>query len=137
MRHGLLSIALTMDVKSFLPPHRNGINYGELGGRSFEIEKARPKRAYISDGGATIGCQSARKTVAPNLNLPKHSQSSYAFTSMGNGRHRSSSQTLHNRRGESRDRVGAGLYRNLEAPLTGSVRSDGADTADAGFAQER
>ncbi len=51
MYHGLLSIALTMDVKSFPPPHGNGINYGELGGRSFEIEKTRPKRAYIEEDG--------------------------------------------------------------------------------------
>lgn len=51
MHHGLLSIALTMDVKSFPPPHGDGINYGELGGRSFEIEKTRPKRVYIEEDG--------------------------------------------------------------------------------------
>lgn len=51
MQRGLLSVALTMDVKSFPPPHGDGVNYGELGGRSFEIEKARPKRAYIEEDG--------------------------------------------------------------------------------------
>lgn len=51
MQRRLLSVALTMDVKSFPPPHGDGVNYGELGGRSFEIEKARPKRAYIEEDG--------------------------------------------------------------------------------------
>lgn len=51
MRHGFLSVALTMDVKSFPPPHGNGVNHGELGGRSFAVEKSRPKRAYIEEDG--------------------------------------------------------------------------------------
>jgi hypothetical protein len=45
MQRGLLSVALTMDVKSFPPPHGDGVNYG----RSFETKKARPKRAYIEE----------------------------------------------------------------------------------------
>lgn len=51
MSRGLLSIALTMDAKSFPPPHGDGVNHGELGGRSFDIEKTRPKRAYIEQDG--------------------------------------------------------------------------------------
>jgi hypothetical protein len=40
-----------MDVKSFPPPHGDGVNHGELGGRNFDVEKARPKRAYIEEAG--------------------------------------------------------------------------------------
>lgn len=48
---GLLSIALTMDSKSYPPPHGNCVNYGELGGRSVGIDKDRLKRGYIEIGG--------------------------------------------------------------------------------------
>lgn len=51
MERGLLSIALTMDAKSYPPPHGNCINYGELGGRSLGIEKERLKRNYIETAG--------------------------------------------------------------------------------------
>ena len=44
---------------------------------------------------------------------------------------------LHNRRSKSRNRVGAGLDRDLEAKLMGSVRCDRSDATDAGPAQER
>jgi hypothetical protein len=47
MRNGLLSVALTMDAKSYPPPHGECINYGELGGRSMGVEKDRIKRDYI------------------------------------------------------------------------------------------
>lgn len=47
MQRGLLSIAITMDAKSYPPPHGNCINYGELGGRSMGVEKERVKRNYI------------------------------------------------------------------------------------------
>ncbi len=49
MEKGLLSIALTMDMKSYPPPHGNCVNYGELGGRSMEADKGkvRLKRDYI------------------------------------------------------------------------------------------
>jgi len=55
MEHGLVSIVLTMDVKSFPPPHGDGVNYGELGGRSFEIDKARQKRDYVEKHGQFDG----------------------------------------------------------------------------------
>ncbi len=51
MARGLLSIALTMDAKSFPPPHGDCVNYGELGGRSLGIEKERLKRNYIEVDG--------------------------------------------------------------------------------------
>lgn len=51
MRKGLLSVVLTMDVKSFPPPHGDCINYGELGGRSQDIQKERLKRNYIEVAG--------------------------------------------------------------------------------------
>lgn len=47
MAAGLLSIVLTMDAKSFPPPHGDCINYGELGGRSYGVEKDRLKRNYV------------------------------------------------------------------------------------------
>ena len=51
MQRGLLSIAITMDAKSYPPPHGNCINYGELGGRSAGVEKDRLKRGYIETMG--------------------------------------------------------------------------------------
>ena len=55
MEHGLLSIALTMDAKSYPPPHGNCINYGELGGRSLGVAKERLKRNYIEVDGQFDG----------------------------------------------------------------------------------
>ncbi|MCY3536309.1 MAG: hypothetical protein F4162_03405 [Synechococcus sp. SB0676_bin_10] len=51
MTAGLLSIVLTMDAKSFPPPHGDCINYGELGGRSHGVEKDRLKRNYVEVNG--------------------------------------------------------------------------------------
>jgi len=51
MAVGLVSVVLTMDSKSFPPPHGNGVNYGELGGRDGDVAKERPKRAYIEEDG--------------------------------------------------------------------------------------
>jgi hypothetical protein len=51
MERKLLSVALTMDAKSYPPPHGNCINYGELGGRSMGVEKERLKRGYIETTG--------------------------------------------------------------------------------------
>lgn len=53
MENGLLSVALTMDAKSYPPPHGNCVNYGELGGRSMnkDAEKDRIKRNYIEVAG--------------------------------------------------------------------------------------
>ncbi|MCR4314717.1 MAG: BsaWI family type II restriction enzyme [Planctomycetes bacterium] len=51
MKKGLLSIMLTMDSKSYPPPHGDGVNYGELGGRSFGTKKERIKRDYIEKNG--------------------------------------------------------------------------------------
>ncbi len=47
MSRGLISIGLTMDAKSYPPPHGDCVNYGELGGRSVGVEKARIKRDYV------------------------------------------------------------------------------------------
>lgn len=51
MQRGLTSIAMTMDAKSYPPPHGTGINYGELGGRSLGVEKDRIKRRYVENDG--------------------------------------------------------------------------------------
>lgn len=55
MSAGLLSIALTMDAKSFPPPHGDCVNYGELGGRSRGVEKERLKRNYVEVNGQFDG----------------------------------------------------------------------------------
>jgi len=51
MQRGLTSIAITMDAKSYPPPHGVGINYGELGGRSIGVDKNRIKRRYVENDG--------------------------------------------------------------------------------------
>lgn len=66
MEKGLLSVALTMDSKSYPPPHGNGINYGELGGRSLDIEKERLKRRYIENDGQFDGMFSFNLRTPPS-----------------------------------------------------------------------
>lgn len=51
MDRGYTSIAITMDAKSYPPPHGEGINFGELGGRSFDVDKERIKRRYVENDG--------------------------------------------------------------------------------------
>jgi hypothetical protein len=66
MEHGLVSVVLTMDVKSFPPPHGDGVNHGELGGRSFEIDKARQKRDYVEKHGQFDGMFSYNLRTPPS-----------------------------------------------------------------------
>ncbi|MFZ0887630.1 MAG: BsaWI family type II restriction enzyme [Candidatus Binataceae bacterium] len=66
MERGLLSIALTMDAKSYPPPHGNCINYGELGGRSLGVEKERLKRNYIEVDGQFDGLFSFNLRTPPS-----------------------------------------------------------------------
>ena len=68
MEKGLLSIALTMDMKSYPPPHGNCINYGELGGRSMEADKdkVRVKRNYIEVTGQFDGMFSFNLRTPPS-----------------------------------------------------------------------
>jgi hypothetical protein len=53
MDRRILSIVLTMDSKSFPPPHGDGVNHGELGGRNWSEgdQKYRIKRQYIEEDG--------------------------------------------------------------------------------------
>ena len=51
MKAGLVSVVMTMDSKSFPPPHGDGVNHGELGGRLPGTKKERPKRDYIEVDG--------------------------------------------------------------------------------------
>jgi len=55
MGAGLMSIALTMDAKSYPPPHGDCVNYGELGGRSHGVKKERLKRNYVEVDGQFDG----------------------------------------------------------------------------------
>lgn len=66
MEHGFLSLLLTMDAKSYPPPHGECINFGELGGRSKEIEKARIKRDYIEKTGQFDGLFSFNLRTPPS-----------------------------------------------------------------------
>lgn len=47
---GFWSVLVTLDHKCYPPPHGNGINYGELGGRT-EAVKIRIKRDYVEREG--------------------------------------------------------------------------------------
>lgn len=58
MENGFISVAATLDSKSFPPPHGDGINYGELGGRTIAsgLKENQPKRNYFErDGDFTSG----------------------------------------------------------------------------------
>ena len=66
MQRGLLSIAITMDSKSYPPPHGVGINYGEFGGRSLGVEKDRIKRNYVEVGGQFDGLFSFNLRTPPS-----------------------------------------------------------------------
>jgi transcriptional regulator with XRE-family HTH domain len=50
---GWVSILLTMDMKSYPPPHGDGVNYGELGGRTGDLATLNSiKRGYVEEDGA-------------------------------------------------------------------------------------
>lgn len=58
MEKGFVSVAATLDSKSFPPPHGDGVNHGELGGRTITsgIKENQPKRNYFEkDGDFTNG----------------------------------------------------------------------------------
>ena len=66
MKKGLVSVILTMDSKSYPPPHGEGINYGELGGRSFQVDKERMKRDYVEKDGQFDGLFSFNLRTPPS-----------------------------------------------------------------------
>lgn len=66
MERGLLSVAMTMDAKSYPPPHGNCVNYGELGGRSLGVKKERLKRNYIEEAGQFDGLFSFNLRTPPS-----------------------------------------------------------------------
>lgn len=63
---GLTSIAITMDAKSYPPPHGNCVNYGELGGRSAGVDKERLKRRYVEVDGQFDGLFSYNLRTPPS-----------------------------------------------------------------------
>jgi hypothetical protein len=73
MKQGLLSIVITMDAKSYPPPHGNCVNYGELGGRSMvaDAEKDRVKRNYIEINGQFDALFSYNLRTPPSPNMTK------------------------------------------------------------------
>lgn len=60
MKKGLLSILITLDVKSFPPPHGDLINRGELG----TVAKPSDKRRYIEEHGEFTDCFSFNTRTA-------------------------------------------------------------------------
>jgi transcriptional regulator with XRE-family HTH domain len=62
METGIDSILMTLDVKSFPPPHGDLINRGELG----TIEKPSDKRKYIEEHGDFSICFSYNKRTVPS-----------------------------------------------------------------------
>ena len=66
MEASLTSIALTMDAKSYPPPHGDCVNYGELGGRSMNVEKERLKRNYVEKSGQFDGLFSFNLRTPPS-----------------------------------------------------------------------
>ncbi len=68
IRAGLVSVALTMDSKSYPPPHGSGVNYGELGGRSAGVVKERLKRGYVEQTGQFGGLFSFNLRTPPSPN---------------------------------------------------------------------
>ena len=60
MEGGFVSIAATLDSKSFPPPHGDGINYGELGGRTIArgVKENQQKRNYFEKDGDFTNCYS-------------------------------------------------------------------------------
>lgn len=67
MAAGFLSILFTLDVKSFPPPHGDGINRGELGSPSNPSDKRR----YVEEYGDFDACFSCNtRTVPSGPNTP-------------------------------------------------------------------
>lgn len=73
MAKGYVSLLLTMDSKSFPPPHGDGVNWGELGGRTYNNTsiKDRPKRAYIEEDGQFNALFSFNLRTPPSLEKTK------------------------------------------------------------------
>lgn len=72
MEKDLVSIAVTMDAKSYPPPHGDCTNYGELGGRSVNVSKDRIKRGYVEVNGQFDGLFSYNLRTPPS---PRHTPS--------------------------------------------------------------
>jgi hypothetical protein len=71
MNHEFISVAITLDSKSYPPPFGNGINYGELGGRTSlaGIRENQPKRDYFEKYGDFTNCYSynLRTPASPSV----------------------------------------------------------------------
>ncbi len=68
MENGFISVAATLDSKSFPPPHGDGVNYGELGGRTFAsgLKENQPKRNYFERDGDFTNCYSYNLRTPPS-----------------------------------------------------------------------
>ena len=69
MDAGCKSIVMTFDMKHFPPPHGDGVNYGELGGKTKAVDLERvyqQKRAYIEESGDFDALFSFNKKTPPS-----------------------------------------------------------------------
>jgi hypothetical protein len=81
MKRKILSVVLTMDSKSFPPPHGDGINHGELGGRNWQDgdNKYRIKRQYIEDNGQFDALFSFNTRTPPSAGKTKSGKKIYTL----------------------------------------------------------
>ena len=79
-QRGLLSIALTMDAKSFPPPHGDCVNYGELGGRNPRDQTERQKRGYIETTGQFDGLFSFNLRTPPSPAVTRSGKRIYTMS---------------------------------------------------------
>ncbi|MBW8050083.1 MAG: restriction endonuclease [Cytophagales bacterium] len=73
MNKGFLSTCITLDSKSFPPPHGDAINYGELGGRvpdKLNIS-VQPKRDYFEVDGDFTNCYSYNLRTPPSPEITR------------------------------------------------------------------
>lgn len=68
MENGFISLAVTLDSKSFPPPHGDGVNHGELGGRMAHsrLKEDQIKRNYIEKDGDFTNCYSYNLRTPPS-----------------------------------------------------------------------
>lgn len=83
MSKNILSIVITLDSKSFPPPHGDGVNYGELGGRNWDDQdKSRIKRQYIEEDGQFDALFSYNLRTPPSKKITHSGKKIYTL-SMG------------------------------------------------------
>jgi hypothetical protein len=76
MAEGLISLLVTLDVKSFPPPHGDLVNRGELG----TPEKPSDKRIYVEEHGAFVACFTYNTRSVPSTGKTRSGRRIYLAT---------------------------------------------------------